>query len=118
MPGASDKPDPYAASFIKEKLGDRKWHIFTSRLAESRKSGQKSKSRATRRLTNESNDPDTTNDGTGGASAVDFLVKVEVVKGVLRAFVPWVAFLLTLWLEVFIYFREPNICEFTCPNCS
>ncbi|KAI0093917.1 hypothetical protein BDY19DRAFT_919608 [Irpex rosettiformis] len=83
---ASSKLDPHAADFIRDKLGEQRWTIFSSRLAERRMTTQKPKSK-----------PDSFKgpsmdsfpaDKAGGATVIDFLVKVEVVKGVLRTYVP------------------------------
>ncbi|TCD68901.1 hypothetical protein EIP91_009451 [Steccherinum ochraceum] len=81
-----EQPDPFAARFLKEQLGDEKWDIFTSRLAENRKNGSRSRMKVALTAALESGNTEFTD--FGGASAIDFLVKVEVVKGVLRAFVP------------------------------
>jgi len=86
---ASAKLDPHAADFIREKLGEQRWSIFSSRLAERRATAQKPKPKA-----DNSQSPSGSSQGAfpsdkaGGATVIDFLVKVEVVKGVLRTFVP------------------------------
>ncbi|GJE86920.1 hypothetical protein PsYK624_030030 [Phanerochaete sordida] len=82
---ASSKLDPYAADFIREKLGEHRWHIFSSRLAERRTTSQKTKSRTD--ANGSATDSFVVNKGES-ASVIDFLVKVEVVKSVLRTFVP------------------------------
>lgn len=82
---ASSKLDPYAADFIREKLGEQRWYIFSSRLAERRTTSQKTKSRTD--ANGSATDSFVVNKGES-ASVIDFLVKVEVVKSVLRTFVP------------------------------
>lgn len=87
----SSKPDPHAADFIREKLGELRWTIFSSRLAERRTASQKpKKSDAPAAATNGPTSPldAFSGDKGAGASALDFLVKVEVVKSVLRTYVP------------------------------
>jgi hypothetical protein len=61
-------------------LGADKWETFSSRLFE-RRLGVKGKSKGK----NKSGDED---DGKSGVSAIEFLVKVEVVKEILRTYVP------------------------------
>ncbi|KAH8107117.1 hypothetical protein BXZ70DRAFT_859579, partial [Cristinia sonorae] len=80
------QPDPYASRFLQEQLGEEKWEIFTSRLAENRKNGSRSRMKVAIAAAMESGVADYTD--FGGASAIDFLVKVEVVKRVLRTYVP------------------------------
>lgn len=81
--GTSTDADPYAAAFIQEQLGDAKWSIFSARLFERRlgltKHGSKNKSRETSAVDSKSE---------RGSTAIDFLVKVEVVKEILRTYVP------------------------------
>jgi hypothetical protein len=81
--------DPYAEDFLRHRLGEEKWQTFSSRLFERRLGTTRSRTRASRprRLSDGSDSPESK---PTGASAVDFLVKVEVVKEVLRTFVPWV----------------------------
>lgn len=86
------KPDPHAADFIREKLGELRWSIFSSRLAERRLTTQrpKPKSDSVQRLQTQDG-PSIDSflvDKSGGATVIDFLVKVEVVKSVLRNYVP------------------------------
>lgn len=81
--------DPFAARFIQDQLGNEKWSIFTSRLAENRKNGSRAKLKVALTAAMESGSTDFGDFG-DGASAIDFLVKVEVVKSVLRSFVPYV----------------------------
>ncbi|KAI0046691.1 hypothetical protein FA95DRAFT_1572971 [Auriscalpium vulgare] len=73
--------DPYAAAFLQEQLGDDKWGIFSARLYERRLGGPKARSRARKH-------GDAEPQRNAGASALDFLIKVEVVKEVLRIYVP------------------------------
>lgn len=61
-------------------LGAEKWETFSSRLFE-RRLGAKGKSKGK----SKSGDDD---DAKSGVSAIEFLVKVEVVKEILRTFVP------------------------------
>jgi hypothetical protein len=77
--------DPYAAAFIRERLGDNKWNVFSARLFERRLGMTKAGSKNTNK---ETSTPDSRNGG--GAGAIDFMVKVEVVKEVLRTYVPYV----------------------------
>ncbi|KAF9246281.1 hypothetical protein BU15DRAFT_39608, partial [Melanogaster broomeanus] len=73
--------DPHAAAFLREQLGVAKWNTFSARLFERRLGPIKSKMRVRGKNANEvSHAP--------GATAIDFLVKVEVVKEVLRTYVP------------------------------
>ncbi|KIM87010.1 hypothetical protein PILCRDRAFT_86138 [Piloderma croceum F 1598] len=75
--------DPYAAAFIRERLGDNKWNVFSARLFERRLGMTKAGSKNTNKETSAA---DSRNGG--GAGAIDFMVKVEVVKEVLRTYVP------------------------------
>ncbi|KAF8602679.1 hypothetical protein BDV93DRAFT_557158 [Ceratobasidium sp. AG-I] len=79
--------DPYAEDFLKHRLGEQKWQTFSSRLFERRLGSTRNRTRTSRpkRLSSGSDDLESK---TSGASAVEFLVKVEVVKEVLRTFVP------------------------------
>ena len=76
--------DPYAAAYLREQLGEAKWNTFSARLFERRLGPIKSKMRVRGKGSNDdaSSAP--------GATAIDFLVKVEVVKEVLRTYVPYV----------------------------
>lgn len=76
--------DPYAAAFLRDQLGEAKWNTFSARLFERRLGPIKSKIRVRGKNPNEDPSP------TSGATAIDFLVKVEVVKEVLRTYVPYV----------------------------
>ncbi|GJJ12155.1 hypothetical protein Clacol_006396 [Clathrus columnatus] len=73
--------DPYAENFLRDMIGSDKWDIFSSRLFERRlglrAKGIKGKGK-----------PGEDDDNRSGVSAIEFLVKVEVVKEVLRTFVP------------------------------
>lgn len=81
--------DPYAAAFLAHVLGPEKWETFSSRLFERRLGGPKARARnKSRRGSGDEGDKQQS----GGASAIEFLVKVEVVKEVLRTFVPYVTF--------------------------
>ena len=85
----SSKLDPHAADFIREKLGELRWTIFSSRLAERRTSTQKPKKPDVPLSALAGKPIDAFGGDKGaGASAIDFLVKVEVVKSVLRTYVP------------------------------
>lgn len=78
--------DPHAAAFLKSQLGDEKWGIFSARLYERRLGRGQTQPRARgKKPAVEENDSSA--NGTG-ASAIDYLVKVEVVKEVLRTYVP------------------------------
>ncbi|KAG8681195.1 hypothetical protein FRC09_017688, partial [Ceratobasidium sp. 395] len=85
----ANQVDPYAEDFLKHRLGDQKWQTFSSRLFERRlgNGGTRSRTRTSRskRSSTSSDDVETK---PSGANAVEFLVKVEVVKEVLRTFVP------------------------------
>ncbi|KAG1756577.1 uncharacterized protein EDB91DRAFT_1093430 [Suillus paluster] len=83
--GSASQVDPYASAFLRDQLGEAKWNTFYARLFERRLGPIKSKMRVK------------SNKGTGGgelttsspgATAIDFLIKVEVVKEVLRTYVP------------------------------
>jgi len=73
--------DPYAAAFLQSQIGPEKWGIFSARLYERRLGGPKARSRGKK----SSGDPELRN---SGACALDFLVKVEIVKEILRIYVP------------------------------
>ncbi|TFY80997.1 hypothetical protein EWM64_g3016 [Hericium alpestre] len=73
--------DPYAAAFLQDQIGDEKWRVFSARLYERRLGGTKARFRGKKA-------PDGPEPRGGGASAIEFLVKVEVVKEVLRVYVP------------------------------
>jgi len=77
--------DPYATGFLREALGPHKWVIFSSRLFERRLGGPKARARSKAKRAGEA-----VEGKPGGASAVEFLIKVEVVKEVLRTYVPCV----------------------------
>ncbi|KAI0316690.1 hypothetical protein OF83DRAFT_1084104 [Amylostereum chailletii] len=68
--------DPDAAAFLRKRLGEDKWNIFSARLFERRLTGSKSRVRGQQ------------SEGPRSASVFDFLVKVEVVKEVLRTMLP------------------------------
>lgn len=88
---ASSKLDPHAADFIREKLGEQRWAIFSSRLAERRTTVQKPRQKSADGSVAQSGSPvDSFPSDKGGATVIDFLVKVEVVKSVLRTYVPYV----------------------------
>lgn len=76
--------DPYAAAYLRDQLGDEKWEIFSSRLFERRFSGQNPRTK-NKSQGNIANDNEAKS---GGAGAVEFLIKVEVVKEILRSYVP------------------------------
>ncbi|KAI0306387.1 hypothetical protein B0F90DRAFT_1814295 [Multifurca ochricompacta] len=73
--------DPYAAAFLQSQIGSEKWGIFSARLYERRLGGPKARSRSKKSC----GDTELRN---SGACALDFLVKVEIVKEVLRIYVP------------------------------
>ncbi|EGO20888.1 hypothetical protein SERLADRAFT_410465 [Serpula lacrymans var. lacrymans S7.9] len=79
----NSQTDPYAAAFLHEQLGEAKWSIFSARLFERRLGSSRNKSRSKVK-----NGDSEFNSSGGGATAIDFLVKVEVVKEVLRTYVP------------------------------
>jgi hypothetical protein len=79
--------DPHAAAFLRERLGKEKWGIFCARLFERRLHSSRNRSSESR-----SRRVSLSSDIKCRASTVDFLVKVEVVKEVLRTYVPYVSF--------------------------
>jgi len=81
---ACTKAESHAAAFIREKLGEDKWNIFSARLFE-RRLGTRPSSKS------RSKDLSYVDSRNGGASAIEFMVKVEIVKEVLRTYVPWVS---------------------------
>lgn len=84
--GVSSQVDPYAAAFLREQLGEAKWNTFSARLFERRLGPIKSRMRVRGKgIQDETN-------SAPGATAIDFLVKVEVVKEVLRIYVPYVSY--------------------------
>lgn len=80
--GMSSQVDPYAAAYLQEQLGEAKWNTFSARLFERRLGPIKSKMRV------RGKGPNDDTSSAPGATAIDFLVKVEVVKEVLRTYVP------------------------------
>lgn len=82
--GAPSQVDPYAAAFLRDRLGEAKWNTFSARLFERRLGPIKSKMRARGKNPHDDASP------APGATAIDFLVKVEVVKEILRTYVPYV----------------------------
>jgi len=72
--------DPYAEDFLKDVLGPEKWEIFSARLFE-RRLGAKAKGKGRGK-------PGEDGDNKSSISAIEFLVKVEVVKEILRSYVP------------------------------
>ncbi|KIJ44102.1 hypothetical protein M422DRAFT_252594, partial [Sphaerobolus stellatus SS14] len=79
---ASQPPmDPYAEDFLKDVLGPEKWEIFSARLFE-RRLGAKARILKNKGKSGEEGD------GKSSISAIEFLVKVEVVKEILRTYVP------------------------------
>jgi len=83
----ANQVDPYAEDFLKHRLGEQKWQTFSSRLFE-RRLGNGTRSRTRTSRSKRSLSSDEVEPKTPGANAVEFLVKVEVVKEVLRTFVP------------------------------
>ncbi|OBZ75071.1 hypothetical protein A0H81_04268 [Grifola frondosa] len=69
--------DPFAGQFLRAQLGEQQWKIFATRLAEPRARRQ-NLSPITGDLPKTGSKP----------PVIDFLVKVEVVKSVLRSYVP------------------------------
>lgn len=85
----SSKLDPHAADFLREKLGEQRWSIFSSRLAERRTTVSKPKPKTADASSQAGSQLDSyMSDKSSGATVIDFLVKVEVVKSVLRTYVP------------------------------
>jgi len=81
--------DPYATEFLKDALGPEKWAVFSARLFERRLSASKPRSRKGKGAVFAPAVSEEECQGrVGGANAVEFLVKVEIVKEVLRTFVP------------------------------
>ena len=76
--------DPCAAAFLQDRLGEARWNTFSARLFERRLGPIKSKNRVRGKNLNDDASPPP------GATAIDFLIKVEVVKEVLRTYVPYV----------------------------
>ncbi|KAH7924595.1 hypothetical protein BV22DRAFT_1035003 [Leucogyrophana mollusca] len=76
---SAPQADPYASAFLREQLGEEKYNTFSARLFERRLGAAKSRARGKGK--HPANEP-------AGATAIDFLVKVEVVKEVLRTYVP------------------------------
>ncbi|KAI0690568.1 hypothetical protein BC835DRAFT_1363729 [Cytidiella melzeri] len=88
---ARAKLDPHAAGFLREKLGEPRWTIFSSRLAERRTTTQRPRPKPDAVHIKVQSGPSVESfpaDKAGGATVIDFLVKVEVVKSVLRTYVP------------------------------
>ncbi|KLO13522.1 hypothetical protein SCHPADRAFT_997290 [Schizopora paradoxa] len=87
---SGEASEQYIRQFLQERLGERKYSLFISRLYERRLNGEKAhlaKARARSRKQDLPTDEDAKN-SEFSASTIDFLVKVEVVKEVLRLFVP------------------------------
>ncbi|KAG2756041.1 hypothetical protein P692DRAFT_20814846 [Suillus brevipes Sb2] len=82
--GAASQVDPYASAFLHDQLGDQKWNTFYARLFERRLGPIKSKMRVKSKGTGGGG----LSTSSPGATAIDFLIKVEVVKEVLRTYVP------------------------------
>ena len=80
--GSPSQVDPCADAFLRDQLGEAKWNTFRARLFERRLGPVKSKIRVRSKNPNDDASP------LPGATAIDFLVKVEVVKEVLRTYVP------------------------------
>ncbi|KAF8447699.1 hypothetical protein L210DRAFT_3347916, partial [Boletus edulis BED1] len=74
--------DPCAVAFLRDQLGEAKWDTFCARLSERRLGPIKSKIRVKGKNSSDDTSPPP------GATAIDFLVKVEIVKEVLRTYVP------------------------------
>jgi hypothetical protein len=82
------KADPYAGGFLREALSPEKYEVFSSRLFERRLNGTGFRPHKSSKDDGSAEVGDTRK--FEGASVIDFLVKVEVVKEVLRNYVPWV----------------------------
>lgn len=82
--GSASQVDPYASAFLRDQLGEAKWNTFYARLFERRLGPIKSKMR----VKSKSNGGGELSTSSPGATAIDFLIKVEVVKEVLRTYVP------------------------------
>jgi hypothetical protein len=82
--GSPSQIDPCAAAFLRDQLGEARWDTFCARLFERRLGPIKSKIRVRGKNPGDDASPPP------GATAIDFLVKVEVVKEVLRTYVPYV----------------------------
>ncbi|KAG1754573.1 hypothetical protein EDB19DRAFT_1667125 [Suillus lakei] len=82
--GAASQVDPYASAFLRDQLGEPKWNTFYARLFERRLGPIKSKMRVKTKGTGGGE----LSTSSPGATAIDFLIKVEVVKEVLRTYVP------------------------------
>ncbi|KAH7914948.1 hypothetical protein BJ138DRAFT_1142646 [Hygrophoropsis aurantiaca] len=76
---SAPQTDPYAAAFLREQLGEDKYNTFSARLFERRLGAAKSRCRGKGKSSGHES---------AGATAIDFLVKVEIVKEVLRTYVP------------------------------
>ena len=81
--------DPYAAGYLQQRLGDEKWTIFSTRFSERRLA--KTNNKLKMKLKPGCADVPQDGDKQDYASAIDFLVKVEIVKEVLRVYVPCVS---------------------------
>ncbi|KAG8748041.1 hypothetical protein FRC10_009793 [Ceratobasidium sp. 414] len=84
----ANQVDPYAEDFLKHRLGEQKWQTFSSRLFERRLGNGSTRSRTRTSRSKRSSSSDEVEPKAPGANAVEFLLKVEVVKEVLRTFVP------------------------------
>ncbi|KAF8136619.1 hypothetical protein EV363DRAFT_1158301 [Boletus edulis] len=82
VPGSPSQVDPCAVAFLRDQLGEAKWDTFCARLSERRLGPIKSKIRVKGKNSSDDTSPPP------GATAIDFLVKVEIVKEVLRTYVP------------------------------
>lgn len=92
--------DPYVAAYLRERLGETKFTLFTSRLFERRfgsdQRGRNGTGSRKRGSVSSVEGPPSSADGDGdmkpmgepGTNAVEFLVKVEIVKEILRSYVP------------------------------
>ncbi|KAG8958074.1 hypothetical protein FRC03_009480 [Tulasnella sp. 419] len=86
-------PDPNAPAFLREMLGEIKYATFSAKLFERRLGGPKIGMNRKKKADGEEETGDLSTSqrrtrGSHGATVIEFLVKTEVVKEVLRTYVP------------------------------